>query len=385
VTFWRHVFGPRGRVSTNREQDADRELRTHLDLEAEELRASGLGHDDATRAAGRTLGNTTLIREEIRDVWTWTSLEQLAQDCRYACRTLVKNPGFSVVALLSLALGIGANTAIFTFVNAAFFKPLSFPEAERIVALQQRPIKGTATGNVHPRSFVPWQDRAKSFEALAIAQMVPVNTEGADGAEQVPGLWASQDFFRVFSVQPFLGRGFSPDAGLSRSDVREGRVPGNGEIILSHGYWQRKFGADTGVVGKSMPVGKDSAVIIGVMPPGFRVGSLNVDIYSPMRIDRSKPEAVGSRSFMCFGRLRPGITLESARAEMEVLASQVAQEDANEKNWGVVVLGLRDYLVRENRATLMILSGGRGIRFVDRLRESGQFAVDQGCWTSKRA
>jgi putative ABC transport system permease protein len=290
-------------------------------------------------------------------VWTPSTLEQIGQDCRYAIRTLINNPGFTGVALLSLALGIGANTAIFTFVNSAFFRPLPYPDEQRIVALHQRALKGTGTFNVHPRSFVPWQDRSKSFEALALAQAVPVNTEGAEGAEQVPGLWVSRDFFRVFAVQPFLGRPFSDDAGLSRTEIREGRASRQEERILSYGYWQRRFGGDTSVVGRSIPIGKDSAVVVGVMPRGFRVGSLLVDIYSPMRIDRSRPGAVGSRSFMCFGRLRPGITLASARAEMEILATQVGEEDPGERNFGVVVLHLRDYLVRENRTILLILSG----------------------------
>jgi hypothetical protein len=349
MPFWK-------RGSARRDLDAARELQAHLEWEAEELRQSGLSHEEAARAARRTLGNVTLIQEEIHAVWTWTWLEQLAQDSRYAVRTLIANPGFAAVALLSLAIGIGANTAIFTFVNAAFFKPLPYPDAGRIVAFEQRALRDGAITRVHPRSFVPWQERATSLEALAIAQIVPVNTEGPEGAEQVPGLWVSPDLFRVFSVHPFLGRGFSPEAGLGRADVREGRTPRQSERILSHDYWLRRFGGDAAIVGKTIPIGRGSAIIVGVMPRGFRLGSLEIDVYSPMRIDRSKPEAVGSRSFMCFGRLRPGVTLASARAEMEALASQIARDDPIEKNFGVVVSDLRDYLLRENRALLSILS-----------------------------
>src|SRR5919201_1372709 len=130
----------------------------------------------------------------------------LLQDLRYALRMLRRNPGFTAVAVLSLALGIGANTAIFTFVNAALLKPLPYPDADRIVALAQRPLQGQGTTPVHPRSFVPWRDRAQSFEALAIAQAIPVNTQGIDGAEQVSGLWATSELFRVFGVQPLFGR-----------------------------------------------------------------------------------------------------------------------------------------------------------------------------------
>ena len=350
------------RTSAGRDEEAARELQDHLDLEAEDLRQAGFSVKESEYGARRALGNATLIREEIHAVWTSTVLEQLVQDVHYAIRTLVKTPGFSVVALLSLALGIGANTAIFTFVNAAFLKPLPYPNADRIVVLRQRPLRplqGVATVTlVHPRSFVPWQDRARSFEALALAQPVPMTTEGADGAEQVPGLWVSPEFFRAFGVRPFLGQEFSSQSGLGRLEARDGWVS---EVILSHGYWQRRFGGDLAIVGKTIPAGRASAVVVGVMPAGFRVGSFSVDVYTPMRIERSRPESVGSRSFLCIGRLRSGVTLKSAQAEMELIAAQVAKEDAIEKEFGVIVTSLRDYLVGENRSILFILSGVVGL------------------------
>jgi hypothetical protein len=130
------------------------------------------------------------------------TLEHVTRDLRQAVRSLRRSPGFSTVAVLSLALGLGANTAIFTFVNAALLQSLPHPDAARIVALQQRPLKGKGLTYVHPRSFVPWRERARSFEALAIAQVVPVNTQGVDGAEQVPGLWTTP------GVAPMMGRVF---------------------------------------------------------------------------------------------------------------------------------------------------------------------------------
>ncbi|MGB7760348.1 MAG: ABC transporter permease [Bryobacteraceae bacterium] len=345
--FWKRIFKPLRPHSADHDVDSARELQNHVDLEAEELRDAGLSGPEAETAARRILGNQTLIREEIHSVWTSIRLEQLIQDVLYAVRGLRRNPGFSLVAIFSLALGIGANTAIFTFVNAAFLRPLAYPEAERIVALRQQPLKGGDATLVHPRSFVPWHDRAQSFEALAIAQAVPLNTDGPDGAEQVPGLWVSSDLFRVFAVQPWLGSGFSDESGRGSA----------GEIILSHGYWQRRFGADPSIIGKTIPAGQDSATVVGVMPPGFQVGSLKVDVYTPMRIDRSRPEAVGSRSFLCFGRLRPGVTLDQARGEMVVLALQIGKEDPGERDFGAAVTTLRDYLVSENRSILLILLG----------------------------
>ena len=137
------------------EEDLDRELRAHLDLESEERRESGLPLDEARYGAQRAFGNTTVIKEDTRAMWGWTSLERLGQDLRYALRTARKSPGFTMVAVLSLALGVGANTAIFTFVNAALLKPLPYADPDRIVALEQRPLNSQQITRVHPRSFVP--------------------------------------------------------------------------------------------------------------------------------------------------------------------------------------------------------------------------------------
>jgi putative ABC transport system permease protein len=284
------------------------------------------------------------------------ALEVLLRDLRYALRTLRKSPGFTAVGILSLALGIGANTAIFTFVNAALLKPLPYPDADRIVALQQRSLRHGTTF-VHPRSFVPWHDRAQSFAALAIAQAIPINTRGIDGAEQVSGLWTTSELFRAFGVGPALGRVFTDREGFGRSAIRGDAPAGSDVVVLSHDYWQRRFGSDPAILGKTIPIGRGSAAVIGVMPAGFRVGTLNIDVYRPIPLDRNKPEAIGSRGFLCFGRLRPGISLEAARAEMAVLAEQIGRQDPIEKDWGVVVLSLRDYLVRDNRLILLILLG----------------------------
>ncbi len=354
MSFWRRL---RDRLSGRSDQDLERELRAHLDLETEEQQEAGVPPDEARYAARRAFGNTTLVKEDTRAMWGWTRLELLGQDLRYALRIMRKSPGFTTVAVLSLALGIGANTAIFTFVNAALLKPLPYPDAGRIVALEQRPWKSQRTTLVHPRSFVPWHDRSQSFEALAIAQPAPVNTQGVDGAEQAPGLWTTPELFRVFGVEPTLGRVFTDQEGFSRSQVRREAAAETSVAVLSHGYWQRRFGSDANILGKTLATGWGKAVVIGVMPAGFRVGTLNVDVYLPIHIDRSRPEAVGSRGFLCFGRLRRGVTLEAARAEMAVIAEQVGREDPVERLFGVVILSLRDYLVGDNRLVLLVLAG----------------------------
>jgi len=323
--------------------DLEEEMRFHLEMKA---RASG-GTDDARYAAKRQFGNAFLLRETSRELWGWVWFEELAQDLHYAIRMLRRSPGFTTIAVLSLALGIGANTAIFTFVNAALLKPLPYPHPDRIVALSERhPKHGIAL--VHPRSFIEWHDRARSFEALAIAQAIPVNTEGDDGPEQVAGLWTTSELFQVFGVWPSRGRAFTD---------QETRPDASSVVILSHGYWQRRFGSDPNILGKTIQMERESSTVIGVMPAGFRVGTLNTDVYLPLPLDHNKPESVGSRSFQCYGRLRPDVSLALAQAEMAVIADQAGRQYAIDEGWGVVLVNLRDYLAQDSRQVLLLLLG----------------------------
>ena len=345
------------RKRQHREADLDREIRAHLELEAEEQRAAGAEAGEARYRARRILGNTTLIKEDTRAAWGWPAVERVLQDFRYALPSMRKTPAFTAVAVLSLALGIGANVAIFTFVNAALLKQLPYPDSDRIVVVLQRPPKGDQPLAVHPRSFIPWHDRARSFEAMAIAQSIPVNTQGVDGAEQISGLWATAELFRVFGVRPLMGRLFEEGEGLNRAAIRGGLAGVNSVAILSHGYWQRRFGADPAIVGRTMPVERGSVQIVGVLPADFRLHGPSIDVYLPLPLDRTNPAGVGSRAFHCFGLLRPGVTLDAARAEMAVLAAGVGREDESEKDWTAVVMPLRDYLVRDNRRVLLVLLG----------------------------
>src|SRR5262245_11439789 len=159
--------------------------------------------------------------------------DHLCQDAKFAFRTLRKSPGFAAVAVVSLALGIGANTTIFTFVNAALLRPLPFPGSDRIVVLRERQLKSDLTVNVHPFNFLEWQSRARSFDAMVLLQMTPLNVMGADGAEQIVRVQTTGELFRVFGLQPVLGRMFS----------EEETRPGNHRVvILGHGFWRQWFG-----------------------------------------------------------------------------------------------------------------------------------------------
>ncbi len=338
-----------------RERELAEEIESHLNLHIQDNLRAGMTPEEARREALLKFGGVEATKEAYRERAYLQWLETLGRDVRYSARILRKNPGFTAVAVLSLGLGIGGNTAVFTFVNAALLKPLPYATADRIVALLQRPLKGEGTTPVAPRSFVRWHDRARSFEALAIAQVVPVNTRGVDGAEQVAGLWTTSELFRVFGVRPAMGRVFGDQEGLNRPAVRGESGAAGTVVVLSHGYWQRRFGSDPKILGKTIQTGPGTATVIGVLPAGFRAGPLEADLYLPIRLDRANPDAIGSRGFQCFGLLRPGVSVEAAQAEMAVLADQVGRELPVEKEWGVAVLSLRDYLVRENRLVLLVL------------------------------
>jgi putative ABC transport system permease protein len=344
-------------ISGHADRELDRELRAHLDLEAEAQRDAGVATDEAQYAARRAFGNVGSVRENTRAAWGWSFPERLAQDLRYALRGIRKSPGFSTVAILSLALGIGANTAIFTFVNAALLKPLPYPHAGRIVSLAEHPPQSASTTLVHPQSFVEWRKRARSFEALAIAQSIPINTQGSEGAEEVAGLWSTASLFRVLGVEAMLGRVFTDGEGLGRAAGPGHDSAPSPVAVLGYGYWQRRFAADPAIVGQAIPLGRGSATVIGVMPPGFRVATRNVDIYIPLPLDENNPAAVGSRAFQCFGLLRPGATLQAARAEMQVVSAQAGRDVPFLQGWSASVVGLREYLVKDSFPVLLLLAG----------------------------
>jgi putative ABC transport system permease protein len=273
-------------------------------------------------------------------------VDGLRQDVTYALRTLRKTPGFSAVAILSLAIGIGANTTIFTFVNAVLLRPLPYPDSDRLVVLHEHKLDSDEPLNVHPVNFVEWRARSRSFEALALVQTPPLNVMGSNGAEQIGRILTTPELFQVFKVNPVLGRGFTDE---------ETRPGSNQVVILGYGFWQRWFGGDPGVLGGQLAAPDGSLTIVGVAPPGFRIGLTEPDAFTPMTIDPANPASAGSRAFQCYGRLTSGISLDAASAEMTAIASGLRQQYRLNEGMGVFVSGLHEFLVREARPGLRLL------------------------------
>ena len=343
----------------NRERDLDDEIAAHLRMAVAERIARGEAPDDAARSAARELGNVGLIKEVTREQWGWTSIEQLLQDARYGVRLLRRSPGFTAVAVAALALGIGANTAIFSVVNGVLLRPLPFPDSERIVAIQPlitKPVRTTATGS-YP-DFFDWRMQSKSFTAMASRRGNGVTLTGAPPAAHLSGQVVSSDFFSVLRAAPVLGRGFVP--GDDQPGVRV--------VVLSHALWQSRFGSDPGIVGRVIGLDGKGYTVIGVMPAGFQypIDEERVDFWTSIAMDTEgdRPWTAnrGLNTLDIVARLKPNVSLEAARAEMNGIARNLARQypDDNRDRDEIRVLPELDRLIGDVRTPLLVLLGAVG-------------------------
>jgi len=336
-----------------REQDLDRELRSHLELEVEERRARGASAEGARYAAQRLLGNRTAIQEEVWQVWGWVTVEQIVQDARYAIRGMWKNPGFALTAVLSLALGIGATTAIFTVVHAVLLKPLPFPQPERLVQIwESQPSKGWFKNVVSPFNFLDWRERTHSFEAMAAVSGHTANLTGLGDAVALEAMQVSPQYFSILRVFPAVGRAFDAPEGLPGQDH---------VVILSFGLWQARFGGDPSVVGRKIMIDGGPSTIVGVMPRGFTIPKNNADIWMPLPIVRSK-EWEGGRFLAVVARLKNGVTLARARDDLHSVAAQSARErPKDDQGWSADAVPMLEDVTGDVRLPLLVLLAAVGL------------------------
>ena len=268
------------------------------------------------------------------------NMENLLQDLRYSLRNLAKNPSFTLTALLTLALGIGANTAIFTVVNAVLLRPLPYADPDRLVVLLHDGRNPASHGE-----FFDWKRDNHVFENMGAAEAWTPNLTGVDKPEELSGLHVSADIFPVLGVQPLLGRGFSPEEDQSGKDH---------EVVLSYQLWQQRFGGNRNVLGQTMQLNGEPYAIVGVMPNGFRFApfwSTKALLWSPLQLD---PAARDGFSLRIFARLKPGISLEQARAEMGAINARLAAQFPG-SNKDVVLTALKEKVVGEIRPALLVL------------------------------
>src|SRR5215472_15219304 len=288
------------------------EIQAHLDEKVEELVADGMSKQQAKQIALREFGNVGLVQEESHDVWAWTTAEEFLSDVRYAWRTLRKSRMFTTVALLTIAIGIGANAAVFTVVNSVLLKPLRYPQPKELVALHQ--IAPGAAGLadfengllLSPSMYFTYAEQNRSFQSLGVWTTDISNVTGVAEPEQVRAVVVSDGVLQALAVAPGLGR------WLMAAD-QEPRGPQR--VMLSYGYWQRRFAGDRGVIGRSIMVDSKSTEIVGVMPKRFRFADTDFDLVEALHFDRAKLILAGF-GFNGIARLKPGVTLAEANADM---------------------------------------------------------------------
>ena len=274
------------------------------------------------------------------------SLDTLWQDIRFGFRTLLRSPATSVVALLTLALGIGANTAIFSVVNGVLLQPLPYPDpGDLVVVLESNPGLGFPRFSVSPPNFDDWRRQNQVFESMAAVSVGRFNLTGGERPEAVYGAQVTPELFRTLGVAPALGRGFLPE---------EGRAGGPKVVVLSHALWQRRFGSDPGIVNRQILIDGESFTVIGVMPSSFRFPSRG-EVWMPLPWD-FPPESRGGHFLNVVGRLKDGITLERARTEMKAIAARLELQypDSN-KGWTTDLRLLQDATVEGVRPALLLL------------------------------
>src|SRR5438477_2835906 len=309
------------------DEELDEEIRGHLQMAVDDRVERGQTPADAAAAARREFGSVALAKETTREAWGWFWMDQLAQDVVYACRTLRKAPGFTAVAVLTLALGIGANTAMFSVIQAVLFRPLPFPDPNRIVAIGEVDFRRAGRGatSVSWPNYFDWRARAHTFTGLSAYRDAAFTLVGAGPSQHIPGAVVSADFFSTLGVQPVLGRAFRQDEERAGSDV----------VVASDAFWRTQLGGAAKAVGRTLALNGRSFALVGILPPGFRFpiafpppqlwttaaedARVENPTDSPMTAER------GAHFLRVVGRLRAGVELAAAQADLDVVARALAQ------------------------------------------------------------
>jgi putative ABC transport system permease protein len=332
---------------TRLESDMDAELRFHMETYAEELLRQGVANEEALRRARIEFGGVERAKEECREARGVSFLETLLQDLRYGVGTLAKSPGFTAIAVLTLALGIGANTAIFNVVNATLLQPLPIREGSRLVVIWISNLEhGWSRIGPAGQDYLDWKEQSKSYDDLFMFEHGTGTVTAPGELEQVAGLRVTANFGDFFGIKPVVGRTFRLEEEAGRHNY----------AVLGYGYWQRKFAGDPTVLGRSMTLNGEEYTIIGVLPPDF-AALFPADLVVPFDTDWIKR---ADSDLGVFGRLKPAGTLKQASGEMSVIAGRIANTRPLRKGFGVVLVPLQDARLEYLRPALLVLLGAVG-------------------------
>jgi len=326
--------------------DLPEEIQSHLAMEEADNLARGMTPEEARLAARQRFGNVTLTEERTRDMWTWTNLETLKMDALYGLRQLRRNPGFAIVAILTLALGIGANTAIFSVVNSVLLQPLPFAAPDRLVSGFETEA---APGNypVNQADYLDWQSRNHTFDSTSgYSWTRPYSVAGQGEAAAAPGTEVQANFFQTLGIQPMLGRGFAQG---------EDSAGNNRVAVLSFGFWKSQFAGDPNILGKTLTLDADRYTVIGVMPSTFHFPAGN-DVWIPFNLQDPHFRQRGNHGIRVLGRMKTGVTLAQARQDLLHISLQIEKQfpDQN-KNVHAVLIPLKQQLVGDSEQRLVVL------------------------------
>lgn len=345
------------------ESDLSDEIRLHLEMEIEDLIRQGESAEAARREAYLRFGGLDKTKEDCRDARGTRLLENLLRNIRYGIRSLARTPSFTAVAILSLAIGIGANTAIFSVVNGVLVKPLPFPDADSLVTVSHS-APGLNVEDLRSAPFLYFTEREQNrvFKDVALWWVASATVSRNGQAEQVTRMLATAGFLPVLGIQPAIGRTFSEE-----EDTADGPLT----VILTHGYWERRFGGDPAVIGKSLVVNDQVSRIIGVMPEGFQFLNLSqLDVIMPYRSDRSRV-VMGGTGTPSIARLKPGVTLEQATTDVRrlieiakvswPLAPGITSQQVDRLRLGPKLAPLKQDFIGDIGKTLWLLMGTTGM------------------------
>jgi putative ABC transport system permease protein len=360
---WLNVLAARVRALWRREaviRDIDEEMRLHLELETEANVERGMSPAEARLAATRSFGNFDRARDDAYVVRGGGLMETFWQDVRYGARVLAKHKGFTAVAVLTLALGIGANTAIFSVVNELLLRPLPYRDAGRLIMLWEVSPEGRRQNSTSRANFSAWRDQSKSFEGMAAFSDQRVGLTGGGEPEEVAVQLATPELFGILGVEPVLGRVLTEEDGRA----------GAGGVVLSYGLWQRRYGGDPKIIGKPVILNGGPVNVVGVMPAGFqwhirqKSGTGRpAEIWAVLSMPEQGEEGSNwrGRFLSVVARLKPGVTAEQADAELKTIESRLSQDSPQyNKSWGAEAVPLRDQFVGNVRPALWILLGAVG-------------------------
>jgi predicted permease len=351
ASLWRNLRH-RGRM----EQDLDEELHAFVDLLSEEKIRAGMSAPEARRAAAMESGGVEQVKEAVRDARAGAFLETLAQDLRYAARALRHSPAFTVAAVTTLALGIGATTAIYSVVRTVWLRSLPYESPDRVVRIWEKNARlNVSRFSASPLNFLSWRERSRSFESLIAMEGGSANLTDEASPDRVRSLAVTAQFFGTLGIRPVLGRAFASN---------EDAPGGERVIMLSERLWRSRYAGDPGVIGRTIPVNGENSVVIGIAPADMGFAS-DIDLWQPLTIDVAQ-ENRGDHHVVVLGRLTPGVTVSQAEAELDQLAVRLEMEFPNtNRDWRVWIAPVQYWIVdQQTRQGLLLLAVAVGLLLV---------------------